>query len=448
MRTSAVTATGASRGPVEGLLRPGVRWGLGHALPRTVMAVAARRGDLHGRLIGHGGRDDPAELRSLVDEARASGPLHRTRLGYITVSLPVVREVLGSHDFRTAPDVAYSGLLAKAARWSTDPTLKGPLTPPSLLVSEPPDHTRYRKLVTRVFSVRAVEALRGRTEQIAHDLLDQIDQSGTTDLVATYASLLPVTVITEILGVPAAERDRVLAYGSAAAPSLDLGLSWQRFRRVERALREFDAWLATHLEYLRRNPGEDLMSRLVAVRDAGEGLSEEELTSTAGLVLAAGFETTVNLLGNGVVLLREHPEQQERLTAEPGLWPNAVDEVLRIDPPVLLTARVATTDTTVAGTAILRHTPVTTLLAGANRDPAVFEDPHRFRVDRENARDHVAFSSGRHYCLGAALARLEGEVGLRVLLERYPDLRLEPGARRRDTRILRGYERLPVTLTP
>ncbi len=443
-----MAVTPAAPTPVESLLRPGVRWGLGHALPRTVMAVSARRGDLHGALVGHGGRADPQRLLDLVDAVRASGPLHRTRLGYITVSLPTVREVLGSHDFRTAPDIGYQGLLGRLSRWADDPTLLGPLTPPSLLVTEPPDHTRYRKLVTRVFSVRAVEQLRERTEEIAHELLDDLDPHATTDLVATYASLLPVTVIAEILGVPRTERDRVLAYGSAAAPSLDLGLSWRQFRRVERALREFDTWLTDHLEHLRRHPGEDLLSRLVAVRDGGEGLSEDELKSTAGLVLAAGFETTVNLLGNAVVLLRGHPDQQARLAAEPGLWPNAVDEALRVDPPVLLTGRFSTKDTTIAGTPVSRHTPVTTLLAGANRDPDVFADPHRFDVARENARDHVSFSSGRHYCLGAALARMEGEVGLRVLLERYPELRLEPGARRRDTRILRGYERLPVTLAP
>ena len=183
------------------------------------------------------------------------------------------------------------------------------------------------------------------------------------------------------------------------------------------------------------------------MQEEGVGLDDAELKATAGLVLAAGFETTVNLLGNGIVLLHDHPEQLARLRREPELWPNAVDEVLRIDPPVLLTGRLCQRDTTVAGVDVRRGEVVTTLLAGANRDPGVFEDAATFDVARSNARDHVSFSAGRHYCLGAALARMEGEVGLRVLLDRFPDLSLEPGAARRPTRILRGYERLPARLT-
>ena len=190
------------------------------------------------------------------------------------------------------------------------------------------------------------------------------------------------------------------------------------------------------------------MSQLVRVQEEGVGLDDAELRATAGLVLAAGFETTVNLLGNGIVLLHDHPEQVERLRREPELWPNAVDEVLRVDPPVLLTGRLCRTDTVVAGVPVPRGAVVTTLLAGANRDPAVFPDPSRFDVARENARDHVSFSAGRHYCLGAALARMEGEVGLRTLLDRFPDLELQPGAVRRTTRILRGYQHLPAVLAP
>ena len=268
------------------------------------------------------------------------------------------------------------------------------------------------------------------------------------DLVEAYCSQLPVTVIAEILGVPLEERERVLRFGTAAAPSLDLGLGWRSFHAMESALAEFEDWLDRHLDAVRRNPGDDLLSELVAARDEDGGLTDDELKATVGLVLAAGFETTVNLLGNGVALLHEHPDQLDRLRAQPDLWPTAVDEVLRHDPPVLLTGRVVTRDTEIAGVPVARGQMITTLLAGANRDPEVFADPHRFDVTRANAGDHVSFSSGRHYCLGAALARMEGEVGLRSLFERYPDLRLEPGARRRPTRILRGYATLPVTLEP
>jgi cytochrome P450 len=315
-------------------------------------------------------------------------------------------------------------------------------------VTEPPDHTRYRKLVSRVFSVRAVEKLRDRTQQIATDLLDRIDPDGPVDLVATYCSLLPVTVIAEILGVPEGDREKVLRFGAAAAPSLDLGLSWRQFRHVESALREFDEWLTRHLASIRRNPGDDLLSQLVAAQEDGVGLTDAELKSTAGLVLAAGFETTVNLLGNGIALLAAAPDQRRLLQERPDLWPNAVDEVLRVDPPVLLTGRMTLADTEVVDVPMRRGSVMVGLLAGANRDPQVFSQPERFDVSRENARDHVSFSAGRHYCLGAALARMEGEVGLRTLFQRYADLRAEPGAVRRGTRILRGYEHLPVTLQP
>ena len=420
------------------------RWGLGHVMPRTAMRVAGRRGDLQGQLVSVPRGGDPFPV---LERIRAQGPLYRGKFAYVTTSHPIVREVLSSNDFRTGFEPGdLSGPIGRAFAWAAQSEALGPLVPPSLLVTEPPDHTRYRKLVTRVFSVRAVENLRTRTEQIAAELLDGLAGSDPVDLVEAYCTLLPVTVIAEILGVPASERARVLGFGAAAAPSLDLGLTWRQFRTVETALAEFDAWLGGHLDSLRDNPGDDLLSQLVRVRDDGVGLDERELKATAGLVLAAGFETTVNLLGNGVALLDAHRDQLELLRTQPELWPNAVDEILRLDPPVLLTGRTAHRDTTVGGTRIHKGTLVTTVLAAANRDPEVFTDPTRFDVTRANAKDHVSFSAGRHFCLGAALARMEGEVGLRMLFERYPDLRTVPGARRRTTRILRGYAQLPVRL--
>ncbi|WP_375474646.1 cytochrome P450 [uncultured Jatrophihabitans sp.] len=432
------------RAGTDSLAKPVVRWGVGHLMPHTAMRLAARRGDLQGRLLMASRTGDPAPL---FDELRSHGPLYRGRFAYLTASLPVVREVLSSNDFRTGFDAEqFPGLLGRAFRWADDPDQMGPLVPPSLLVTEPPDHTRYRKLVTRVFSVRAVEKLRARTEQIATDLLDRLDGENVVDLIEAYCTLLPVTVIAEILGVPMSERERVLGFGAAAAPSLDLGLSWRQFRDVEAALRDFEAWLGGHLERLRAEPGDDLLSALVSARDDGIGLDDRELKATAGLVLAAGFETTVNLLGNGVALLHDHPDQLALLTAEPERWPNAVDEVLRLDPPVLLTGRTASRATEIAGVDIPAGSVVTTLLAAANRDPEVFADADRFDVTRSNAKDHVSFSAGRHFCLGAALARMEGEVGLRTLFERHPALRTLPGAQRRGTRILRGYATLPVRL--
>ncbi|QNK79357.1 cytochrome P450 [Nakamurella sp. PAMC28650] len=431
--------------PIQQETRLAVRWGLGHQLPRTVMAIAGRRGDLQGQMVAAAGRNgDPF---AAFERMRARGPLYRGRFAYVTTSLPVAREVLSSHDSRARSNRrSLSGPVGRLLAWAGTTRALGPLDPPSLLATEPPEHTRYRKLVTRVFSARAVAALRERAEVIAGELLDELAGRRTVDLVPAYCTRLPLTMIGQILGVPASEYDRVLAFGQAAAPSLDLGLSWSTFRRVDSSLRDFDVWLGEHLARLRADPQDDLLSQLVMAQDDGVGLTEIELRSIAGLVLSAGFETTVNLLGNGIALLLEHPAQRAVLERSPELWPNAIDEMLRIDPPVLLTGRTAERDTELAGVPIPRGAVVTAALAGANRDPEVFTDPARFDVARHNAKEHVSFSAGRHFCLGAALVRMEGEVGLRSLFARYPHLKPQAGARRRDTRILRGYERFPVEL--
>jgi cytochrome P450 len=448
------TARSGGRGNADGLagkagkaIKQPVRWAVNHGLPGIVLRRSAKRGELQGRLIQQAKGGDTQGVLDLFDEVRSYGTLYQGPFSTITVDHATVKEVLGSNDFRSGMPSAASGLLSKAAEWA-QVDLVSPVAPPSLLVTEPPDHTRYRKLVTRIFSVKAVAGLRERTEQVAAELLEDLAKSasGPVDLVERYCAQLPVTVICEILGVPLSERERVLEFGAAAAPSLDLGLTWSQFRTVESALERFDTWLGEHVETIRRNPGEDLLSKLVAVRDEGQGLTDLELKSTAGLVLAAGFETTVNLLSNGISLLRQNPEQLALLKEMPELWPNAVDEVLRHDPPVLLTGRFCSQETVVGGRTLKPGSLVTTVLAGANRDPQVFPDPDRFDVTRENADQHVSFSSGRHYCLGASLARMEGEVGLRALFDRFPDLRLLDGAYRRPTRILRGWEALPVAL--
>ncbi|MBD0322602.1 MAG: cytochrome P450, partial [Aldersonia sp.] len=254
------------------------------------------------------------------------------------------------------------------------------------------------------------------------------------------------TIISEILGVPEPDRHRILHLGELAAPSLDIGLTWAEFQRVERGITEFNAWLHEHIRQLRRNEGDDLMSQLIRTSQDGEYLTDLELEATAGLVLAAGFETTVNLLGNGIRMLLEHPGQLAKLRERPDLWANAVEEILRLDSPVQMTARVARTDTSVDGQPVRRGQTIAVYLAAANRDPAVFTDPHRFDVERDNANRHLSFSGGRHFCLGAALARAEGEAGLRTLFGRYPDITLAGPGERRPTRVLRGWSSLPVSL--
>ena len=282
----------------------------------------------------------------------------------------------------------------------------------------------------------------------ASALIDELDgpTNSVVDVVDRYCSQLPVTVIGDILGVPDADRPKILEFGELAAPSLDIGLSWSQYLSVENGLDGFNAWLADHIAALRREPGDDLMSQLIEASDGGARLNDEELRATAGLVLAAGFETTVNLLGNGIRILLEHPEQLAMVLEDPELWSGAVEEILRLESPVQLSARIAVADTEVAGRTVRTGDLVILYLAGANRDPEVFGDPHRFDITRENAGRHLSFSGGRHFCLGAALARAEGEVGLRTFFERYPDARLAGSGSRRDTRVLRGWAELPIAL--
>ncbi|MEE6177382.1 cytochrome P450 [Mycobacterium sp. 050134] len=427
-----------------------LHWLAMHGFVRGVAAIGVRRGDPQARLIA-----DPtvaADPVPFYEELRALGPLVRGRINYLTTDHALAHELLRSDDFRV---VNMGSNLPAPLRWlegRTRADLLHPLQAPSLLAVEPPDHTRYRKTVSAVFTPRAVAALRDGVEQTAGKLLDRLtDQSGVVDIVGRYCSQLPVAIISDILGVPEQDRRRVLEFGELAAPSLDVGLPWRQYRTVQRGIAGFNSWLAEHLGRLRRNPSDNLMSQLIQMAETGSAetrLDEDELQAIAGLVLAAGFETTVNLLGNGIRMLLDAPQHLDTLGRRPELWPNAVEEILRLDSPVQLTARLARRDVELAGTRIGAGDLVVIYLAAANRDPSVFDDPHRFDIERPNAGRHLAFSGGRHFCLGAALARAEGEVGLRAFFDRFPEVRSAGNGSRRDTRVLRGWSTLPVTLGP
>ena len=427
-------------------MRQLIRWGVRHGLISRGTEKGARAGDISAALMVYPAFSDNPYPH--YETMRAKGKLYDNGFVLNTVSHPVATAVLRSPDFGVIG--GFSGNVPRILRIAQAAGGRGPLgpvEPPSMLAVDAPDHTRYRKLVSRAFTAKAVAALRSRTEEIAAGLLDGLAaRGGGIDLMTEYASLLPATVIAEMLGAPVAMSRQFLAWGAEAGKSLDAGLTLREFRRSEAGLRALQGWMEGHFADLRAHPRDNILSTLVHAQSAEGKLTQDELTATAMLLLAAGFETTVNLIGNGVALLVEHPEQRERLRAEPGLWPNAVDEILRFDSPVQRTGRVAHRDTVVAGERVSAGRAVITLLGGANRDPEVFADAGRFDVGRPNAGEHVAFSSGIHYCLGAGLARMEGEVGLRALFDRFPDLALSGAPHRRSTRVLRGYDAMPVRL--
>jgi cytochrome P450 len=425
-----------------------LHWLALHGFVRRLASIGARRGDLQARLIS-----DPsikADPVPFYEQVRARGPLVRSRIGYMTADHAIGHELLRSDDFRV---LSIGSNLPAPLRWlerRVRDDLLHPLMPPSLLAVEPPDHTRYRRTVSSVFTQRAVAALRDGVEQTAASLLDQLSREpGVVDIVDRYCAQLPVAIISDILGVPDRDRSRILEFGELAAPSLDVGLAWPQYRRVQQGLAGFNLWLDGHLQHLRQTPGDDLMSQLIRKAESGSPetyLNQDELRAVAGLVLAAGFETTVNLLGNGIRMLLDNPQHLRTLSQRPQLWPNAVEEILRLESPVQLTARLSLRDTEVAGVPVGQGEMVIVYVAAANRDPAVFTDPNTFDIERENAGRHLAFSGGRHFCLGAALARAEGEVGLRSFFDRFPDVRSAGTGSRRDTRVLHGWSTLPVDL--
>ena len=327
---------------------------------------------------------------------------------------------------------------------------KLPWTPPmfrplerNMLDLDPPDHTRLRSLVHKAFTPGLVEQMRLRTQTISDELLDRVASRGEMDLISDFALPLPMTIITEIIGVPAKDHDKFhrwsMAVVSLTSPSPTL--------RVIPAVWKFIRYLRQFFKLRRREPRDDLVSALIKAEEAGDKLNEDELLAMVFLLLIAGHETTVNLIGNGTLALLENPNEMSKLRTEPSLVKLAVEELLRYTAPVLMTTeRYALENAIVQGVTIPRGEMTLGVIGSANRDETVFDKPNELHITREPNK-HVSFGQGIHFCLGAPLARMEAQIAFTTLLRRLPDLRLRTpphSLRWRPSIFLRGLAALPV----
>ena len=398
--------------------------GLYHERARIACAGYLRRDPL-SLLKLRPGREDPY---AVYDRLRAGGPLIPTRqggwacTGYHGCDTVLRDRRFGRHPAEDRPGMSFLGM-------------------------NPPDHTRLRRLAQPAFTPKAVARYTTRMERTAVGLLDEAAAAGRFDLVSGFAAPLPIVVITDLLGIPDSRAADFARYGQAIIGSLD-GIKSMRHARQLLAARADLRRLFEHLfELRRREPRDDIISHLVAAE--GEQITPREMVPMCNLLLVAGFETTVNLISNAVLALLAHPEQWQALCADPdGLAPRVVEEVLRWDPPVQRTSRVALEQVELEGKLIRRGQQVITLIGAANRDPAAYQDPDTFDTTRTAGPPHLAFASGIHYCLGHALARAEAAVALRLLATRMPRLSRSGPVRRRDTTIIRGPLHLPVATAP
>lgn len=333
-----------------------------------------------------------------------------------------------------------------ASRWDQAPHTNSllQLINRNMLFADPPDHTRLRALVSQAFTPRRIEQMSTNIQAIAHKLLDSVATQGKMDLIEAYAYPLPLTVIIEMLGIPTADQEKLRFWSQAIIAAGSHGISYSQRKQRIKALAEY---LRRTFAARRVQPQDDLITALVQARQAGDRLSETELSSMVVLLLVTGHETTVNLIGNGVYTLLTHPDQRALVQAHPAVMETAIDELLRFDGPVeTSTTRWAREDVIFQGHQIRRGDVVRVVLTSANRDPAQFDQPDRCDLRRTDNR-HLAFGLGIHYCLGAPLARLEGRIALQTLFSRFPDLRLQSPADLtwRSGVLFRGLKRLPLT---
>ncbi|WP_141577741.1 cytochrome P450 [Actinomadura sp. WMMA1423] len=379
--------------------------------------------------------EDPCAVYA---ELRESGPVH-------PIDFPPGATAFLVVDHEHGRAALSDPRLSKDSSYSTVPVNSELFFGGTMLAMDPPDHTRMRGLVAKAFTGRRVERLRPRVQEIADGLLDGIAARGEADLIEELAVPLPIQVICELLGVPASDRARFREWTAVLTVP---ALSAEARERRREAARAFNDYLLQVIAERRARPEDDLISGLITARDGESALTGAEMLGTIALLLIAGHETTVNLIGNGVLALLRNPGQLELLRTRPELLPSAVEELLRFDGPVeRASQRIALEDMEIAGTPIPKGAWVHVSLGAADRDPAVFEKPDRLDVTRA-PKGHVAFGHGPHFCLGAPLARLEGQIAIGGLLERFPDLALAvPAAELRHHRtgsIVRGLVSLPV----
>lgn len=322
----------------------------------------------------------------------------------------------------------------------------------SMVGVDPPDHTRLRRLVSKAFTPRMVEQLRPRVESIAAALLDRVAGRPAIDLVQEFAYPLPITVIAEMLGVPEEDRAQFRGWFEAlfgrdeGRRRFRTDLTAEEEEELTRPFREHNAAMRELISRRRRQPGDDLISELIAVEEQGDSLSEDELVAMCTLLVLAGHVTTVSLISGGMLALFQNPNQLDRLRREPVIVETAVEELLRYTAPVVMVQRVAREDVEVGGRTVRAGQIVMPLLAAANRDPSVFPDPDRLDLCRD-PNPHIAFAHGIHFCLGAPLTRLEAQVAFPMLLERFPALRPAGDAVYWPSSMgLRGLRQLPVAL--
>jgi P450-derived glycosyltransferase activator len=406
-------------------VREQVRFLTAFAKERVVLRYGAHlRRDPLSRLHVDEGWRDPYPI---YDEVRARGPLTRSTAGvWTSASHEVCEQVLRDRRFGVE-------MRAEDQR-SGSPQL-------SFLEMDPPDHTRLRRFVMPTFSPRAVAGFDPQITAIVSGLLDAVPDDGGFDLVGDFAAPMPIAVITRLLGIPDAGSAEFERYGATFGSALGGLQSLRHARELFEAQTQLRRIFTDLMEVRRAEPADDVISRLVTA--PGEQITADDMVPMCTLLLIAGFETTVNLIGNTVHALLQRPQLWQRVVDDPRLVDAAVEETLRFDPPVQRTARVAHSDVEVAGRRVAEGELVITLIGGAGRDPKVVERPAEFDLDRDH-RDHLAFSAGLHYCVGAPLAKLEAQIAVRALVSRFPDLRIDGSAERRAGTLIRGLASLPV----